>query len=45
MGKGNGKGGAPPKGNVEKWIKAVAKNDSKYGRDSKNNPNNKPNGK
>jgi hypothetical protein len=29
MGKGNGKGSPPPKGNVEKWIKAVAKNDSK----------------
>jgi hypothetical protein len=35
----------PSKSNVEKWIKSTAKNDIKYGRDSKNNPNNKKNGK
>ena len=32
-------------GNVAKWSAKVAKNDKDYGRDSKNNPNNKPNGK
>ena len=36
---------APKKTNVEKWIKQTAKNDKDHGRDSKNNPNNKPNGK
>jgi hypothetical protein len=28
-----------------KKIEKLAKNDAKHGRDSKNNPNNKPNGK
>ena len=35
----------PSKANVEKWLKQTAKNDKKYGRDSKDNPNNKKNGK
>jgi hypothetical protein len=34
-----------PKGDIPKWLKTLAKNDAKHGRDSKNNPNNKPNGK
>lgn len=33
------------KGDIAKWSAKVAKNDAKYGRDSKDNPNNKPNGK
>jgi hypothetical protein len=37
--KDGGKGG-----DVAKWIAKVAKNDKDYGRDSKDNPNNKPNG-
>lgn len=46
MGKGgNGKGGGIPKGDIPKWLATLAKNDGKHGRDSKDNPNNKPNGK
>ena len=36
---------APSKKDVEKWLKETAKNDAKHGRDSKDNPNNKKNGK
>jgi hypothetical protein len=35
----------PSKSNVEEWLKQTAQNDQDYGRDSKDNPNNKPNGK
>jgi hypothetical protein len=34
-----------PKPDVIRKIEKLAKNDKDYGRDSKNNPNNKPNGK
>jgi hypothetical protein len=27
------------------WVDKLAKNDADYGRDSKDNPNNQPNGK
>lgn len=33
------------KADVKKYLKEVVKNDKKYGRDSKDNPNNKKNGK
>ena len=33
------------KGDVGKWMQTLAANDAEYGRDSKDNPNNKPNGK
>ena len=36
---------AAKKADIPKWLKTVAKNDAKHGRDSKSNPNNKPNGK
>lgn len=34
-----------PKPELIKKIEKLAANDSEYGRDSKDNPNNKPNGK
>jgi len=33
------------KKDVKKWLEQVAKNDKDHGRDSKDNPNNKKNGK
>lgn len=33
------------KTDIAKWLEQLAKNDKEKGRDSKNNPNNKPNGK
>jgi hypothetical protein len=33
------------KSDLAKWVEKLAKNDKDHGRDSKNNPNNKPNGK
>lgn len=33
------------KTDIAKWAEQLAKNDAKHGRDSKDNPNNKPNGK
>jgi hypothetical protein len=47
-GKGGGKvgfGGAVSKKDIPRWLGTVARNDAKYGRDSKANPNNKRNGK
>lgn len=43
--KGKGSDRPVPKGNLERWIKGVAANDKRFGRDSKDNPNNKRNGK
>jgi hypothetical protein len=33
------------KSDIPKWVEKTAQNDKDYGRDSKSNPNNKPNGK
>lgn len=33
------------KGSLSAWLDNVAQNDADHGRDSKDNPNNKPNGK
>jgi len=33
------------KSDIPKWLEKVVKNDQDHGRDSKDNPNNKPNGK
>lgn len=38
-------GKSSAKSDVKKWSDKLAKNDAKHGRDSKHNPNNKPNGK
>jgi hypothetical protein len=35
----------PSKSDVSKWVKQTARNDADHGRDGKDNPNNKPNGK
>lgn len=39
------KNDAADKRDIAKWLSKLAKNDARYGRDSKHNPNNKPNGK
>jgi hypothetical protein len=32
------------KTDIKKWLEEVARNDQDHGRDSKDNPNNRPNG-
>jgi hypothetical protein len=33
------------KNDIPKWVEKLGKNDADHGRDGKDNPNNKPNGK